>query len=460
MPRRLSIVAAPLGHDIDPYRDQERGVDELAWLYADGLVGIGARPLLAASAPVARNGGTTYRYTLRAARWHDGKLVTARDVEAALSAVLQGYWGTYEPYRFVRRLDVLDAQTFDVHLSAPTRRFVRTFFGASGVPALPLIRHDGGDLPIGTGPYAVVRRPDSDTWFLQARSTSPRGVPAISELSVRMITFDSTRSIEMASREAFIALPLPPDAVAGPYTTVTRRTSAAAIVFNMEGPFGTVEARRACARFADVPKLQSLYGRHAVRSIYASLLMTGPGDEAWKAALAPIDPAHSGLRDAIGQHVLRLAYATGSRSHERVMLPLQDRLNHAGIRSEFRRQISMRYTGADGPLRTGDFDLAVNGYAYVDADDLAADWSCAALPPRGGNFARWCDAETDRLLSRRDLGLALRHLYDRMVCLPLGISSERIGISTALAGVALPEMLAPFTYDCVRWRWAAPGTGR
>lgn len=40
-------------------------MDELAWLYADGLVGQDERPLLGASPPELRDAGRTYRYTLR-----------------------------------------------------------------------------------------------------------------------------------------------------------------------------------------------------------------------------------------------------------------------------------------------------------------------------------------------------------------------------------------------------------
>jgi ABC-type transport system substrate-binding protein len=452
---RLSVVAAPLGHDIDPYRDQERGVDELAWLYADGLVGPNERPLLAATAPKVRDGGRTYRYALRPAVWHDGVPFTAYDVKTAFLAIRDALWGTHEPYRSVREVLPLDDHRFDVHLDAPRSNFVRTFFGAFGVPALPLIRHARDGTPLGTGPFAVAARPELERWTLRRWDRSPRGRPAIDEVGLRLIGFPATRAIQMRTGEAHIGLPLAPDAMAGNYTMLTRLTSVATLAFNAAGPFHTGQLRRLCAQTVNVSALQDAYLKRKSSPLFASLLMQGANDPAWERVLAArVAPGHE-LRDALGEILIRLVYADGSRSHERTMLLLQQQLKDAGIAAQLLGSPFESYTAADGPLRAGSFDIAVIGYPNLDGSDLAASWSCQNAPPHGGNFTRWCDVPTDRALREGDSTAVLRRLYDEMAVLPLGVASETIGVSDRLTGVTAPETLVPFTYRCNEWRWVS-----
>jgi ABC-type transport system substrate-binding protein len=452
--RRLNVVAAPLGHDIDPYRDPERGVDELAWFYADGLMGPKGRPLLAASTPESRDGGRTYRYTLRPTSWHDGAPVTAHDVRSAFAAVSETQWGTHEPYRSVRNIEVLDDRRFDVQLRAPKRDFEQTFFGAFGVPALPLIRHASDGTPVGTGPFAVAARPEANRWVLRRWDGSPRGIPALSEIGVRIMDFAPTRAIQMRTGEAQIALPLAPDAITGPFVTVRRVTSTAVILFNTARMFREASTRRLFARVVDMPALQRRYLNNIGEPFFASLLLGGMNDQMWRNALINESSATLSLRNACGDSPATLTYVAGSPSHERTMTYVQQMLATSGCRSELRPESPARYLSAEGPLRTGAFDLAVMGYAYVDGSDLAADWSCANIPPHGGNFARWCDPETERALGRGNANAVLRRLYDQMVCLPLGVASERVGVSLAVAGVTPPDPLTPFTYRCADWRWA------
>lgn len=454
-PARLTIVAAPLGHDIDPYRDAERGVDELAWLYADGLVGHDGRPVLAASPPDVRSDGRTYRYTLRDVAWHDGAILTARDVEAAFREVRQGVWGTHEPYRSVREVVPLDDRRFDVHLRAPRRGFAQSFFGPIGVPALPLIRHAADGMPIGTGPFALVGRPEPERWVMRRWNESPRGKPMLAELAVRLIGFAPTRAIQMRTEEAHMAIPLAPEAITGPYLTYSRRTSVAVLLFNTASIFRSARSRRLCAATVDVSALQRTYLNRAESSVFASLLMNGPNDAAWEHALTTREPrAGRDLHDLTANVAMRLAYVAASPAHERTMLEMQQMLAYAGVASELMPKPMTGYLASDGPLRSGAFDIAIVGYPNFDGRDLAADWSCANAPPHGGNFARWCDAETERALQREDTAAALRRLYDEMAGIPLGVASERIGVSLRLAGVAPPIPLVPFTYSCIAWHWA------
>ena len=266
--RALKLAAAPLGHDIDPYRDAESGVDELAWLYADGLVGWVGRlsPLLAQTLPEMSHDGRSYRYRLRNVLWHDRRRLRASDVAAAFAAVRSTAWGTRDPYARVRAVHVVGETEFVVRLHEPYPSFAGSFFGALGTPALPLIRHDGGLLPIGTGPFAVRRRADAGRWTLQRWYGSPRGIARVEAMDVTLLGNALTANVQLLSGEADIVLPLPLNVIGGDrFMRIRRVTSTAVLLMNASGVLGMVARRRAFAAIADVPALQRAYDRKRQR---------------------------------------------------------------------------------------------------------------------------------------------------------------------------------------------------
>ena len=455
-PRRLRLAALPLAHDIDPYRDAEPGADELAWLYGDGLVGWenGPVPLLAARLPEAVDGGRRYRYALREARWHDGAPLRAQDIAAAFATVRATRWGTHRPYRSVREVVVRDERHFDVVLDSPDHGFVRSFFGPYGTPALPVLRHAADGTPIGTGPFALRARPELGRWVFEPRRTSPRGVAHLGALEVRLLGSERTAGVMLLSGEADIALPLTPAAAAGGrFARVRRFTSTAVLLCNVQGALASAAARRAFAGSVDVPRLQRVYVRqHGVP--LASLLMAGPNDATFASALAPDPTAPERLRRHLGQRELIVAYVAESPAHQRVFAYLFDALARAGIQARALPAPGTVYLGAAGPLRTGRFDVAIDGFTYADDPDLASDWTCANRPPAGGNFARWCDAAFDGAIRRGDRAAALRRLYEELVCIPLARAYEDIGVGPRVRGFTPPAPLVVATYGCARWNLA------
>lgn len=454
--RALRLDAAPLGHDIDPLRDSQPGVDELAWLYADGLFGWdrGLSPLLAADLPDVIDGGLRYRYRLRRATWHDGRPVVASDVAAALAAVRATPWGTREPYRSVRELLTRGDHGFDVVLDSPRRGFVRSFFGPVGFPAIPLVRRDAGGMPVGTGPFAVRARPELGRWRLERWERSPRGVPRADAIELRLIASELTANVQLLSGEADIALPLTSGAMRSDrYAQVRRYTSTAALVFNAEAALRSAELRRAFARAIDVRALQRAYDRHRT-TLRASLVLGSPNDASFAAALAGEAAPAALLRDLLNGTELTIAYVGESAVHQRVATLLQQMLRSAGVAAVLRPASASVYAGSAGPLRTGRFDVAISGFTYGEDPDLAADWSCANRPPAGGNFSRWCDARFEAAILRNDVDGARRRLYDSMACIPLSEAYEVIGVSSRVRGFSAPPLLVPATLGCARWRIA------
>lgn len=456
---RLRIDVLPLGHDIDPYRDAEIGVDELAWLYADGLVGWQGGPVpLLADLPKRSERGLRYQYQLRRAFWHDGRRVVARDVMDALEAVRATPFGTREPYRTVDRIVVHDDLRFDVVLRSARPETPHSFFGAYGVPALPLVRRNDTGLPIGTGPFSVRSRPEPGRWILERFDASPRGRAAVAALDVRLLTSDVTAAVQVLSGEADIALPLPPLPRGAPgrdrFRTVERTTSTAVLLFNAEGPFGDESLRRAFAHGIDVAALQRRYDPRRTAP-FASLLLNGRNDAAFEGALAHDPRTRDVLRARLRGHDVTIAYVGDSRSHVRTATLLQQLLLEAGVPADLRPAPGIIYQSRAGPLRTGAFDIAIVGFVYgVDAD-LAADWSCAARPPNGGNFARWCDGRFEEAAARLDAAAMLRRLYDTVACIPLSRAYELLAVGRRVGGFLPPSPLTPATYGCVRWSLAS-----
>jgi ABC-type transport system substrate-binding protein len=450
--RRLLIDAAPLGEGVDPYKVAERGIDELAWLYADGLVGWsgGLVPALARRLPQASDDGLTYRYELRRVKWHDGRLLNARDVSEAFDIVAASTWGGYEPYRSVLKVVVRDEDNFEVKLRVPRQGFVRSFFGPYGVPALPLIRHANDGTPIGTGPFAIVGRPELGRWTLRRATTSPRGTPRIDEIALRLILKETTANVQIMSGEADIALPLPPDPSPGGYRVVSRLTSIEVLLLNARGVFDSIEARRALVASIDVARLQRIF-RRAPGPLEAKLTLSGASDAAYARLLSTRLERSAELRRIVNGRAVRLLYVAQSPANQRVMLELAQDLRLLGIATRLVPVPGERYFDFNRPLRRGDFDVAAYGVAYGDGADLAADWASDAVPPHGGNFSRWHDHDTDAALARDDSGAALRRLYDGIACVVIGAARERIGIASQVRGFEDPPLLVPATYGCAKW---------
>jgi len=449
----LRLDALPSGHDVDPYRDAERGIDEVAWLYGDGLVGWsnGPVPLLAAALPDVSDGGKRYRYRLRATRWQDGEPVLSADVVSAFDTIRRGFWGTFEPYRGVREISATGDRSFDVVLRKPNRAFVRSFFGPYGSVALPVLRSMPASLPIGTGPFMVRERAELNRWRLERFEGSPRGRAHVDGIDLRFLFSRQTEYVSLLSGETDIALPLPGYFPASPsFRRIRRATGTTLMIFNAAGPFGDVLTRRTLANVLDVAGVQRGYDPRRT-SLLASFQLKGANDARFAQALAHKPAAATELRRRLAGHEVRIITLPGTTVDIAMGLVGQT-LAQAGVSV---RMLPTPYGGLNGPnspLRRGDFDLSLNSYAYADEPDLAADWSCAVRAPAGGNFARWCDPVLEEAIAKGDHEAAFRRLYDQLAAIPMSRAYEDIGVGPRVCGVPTPPLLVVATYSCPDWR--------
>jgi hypothetical protein len=335
---------------------------------------------------------------------------------------------------------------FDVLLDSPQPRFVRSFFGAYGTPALPLIRlAPDGRTPIGTGPFAIRARPEPERWRLERFDGSPRGKPRIDAIELRLRPGEA----KAVSSEPDILLPIPVDAVgAERFRRVHRPTSTAVLLFNATGIFGDSTMRRAFAGGSNMLLLQRAYDPPK-ENLVASILMTGDNDPALTRTLTFDSRAAALLEASLQGHEPVFSFLRGNKHHEQTRLTLGQNLPR--VAWQMNGTTGLAYMSEQGPLRTGRFDIAISGLVYGDQPDLSADWGCASGKPSPGNFARWCDARFESAMARNDTATALRRLYDEIPCIPLTRAHEDIGVSPRVEGFDPPAPLTPATYGCYRW---------
>ena len=450
------MVAAPIGQAIDPYANGRSGIDELAWLYGDGLVGWndGPTPLLA-ELPAVSADGREYRYRLRPAIWHDRSPVRASDVKAAWDLVKNTSWHYSLPYSAVNDVVAISERDLVVKLNVPLRGFARSFFGPYGTPALPVLRHTGESLPIGTGPFVLRRRSDPGRWALERWQSSPRGTPRLDAIDLRVVPLDSTVAVQIESGEADLAYPLPSrERYPGlkRFDVHRRVTSIVFLIFNTEGALNTSSLRRAFAGALDLRRLQHTFDED-LAGLFTAYTMTGWSDGAFRGSVTRSPSASRTIHDTARHRPLRVVYLSGNPRYETVANVLQQDLGGETVVEQRRFPIAV-LLAPEGPLWKGAFDVAIVGLPYGDDPDLAPAWGCVNRAPHGANISRWCDAAFESALARHDVGAALRRMVDELVCIPLGPAREDIGVDQRVQGFHAPPPLVPLTYGCTQWSLA------
>jgi len=395
-------------------------------------------PILAARVPTLANGdispdGLSITYHLRhGVVWQDGAPFTSRDVAFTWHAIMNPATAvaTRHGYDRVARVDTPDPYTVVFHLRTPFAPAVHTLFAHSDsplaiVPAHLLERYRDlnnvpfNSLPVGTGPYRVVRWlrgdrieyvandryflgkpqiakivlhlvPDENTivdelrsheidWFVQA---SPRVYPqlrTIPQLSVRLVSFNGNYSIMFNTRR-------------GPFSDVRLRR-AVALAVDKPGLVRRITYDTTVPATEDLPSFMWAFDRHA-----------GTDAQNLRAAKALLDAAgwHSGpdgIRVKDGRRLLLgLAYRNDSFTDRGAGVIIASTLRDAGIEVVLKGYpTGLLYApqGANGILASGNYDAGLQTwYAGIDPDD-STQLLCDQLPPSGFNWSRVCDPALD-----------------------------------------------------------------
>lgn len=395
---------------------------------------------LAAQVPTLANGGIskdglTITYHLRRnVKWQDGAPFTSADVKFTWQAIMNPNNNVVERrgYDQVRSIDTPDAYTVVFHLKQPFAPFVDTVFGESDDPFRIIPKHllaqypnlnkvAFNSLPIGTGPFRIVRWIHGDHVELLANPNYFRGKPHLAGINVYYVPDESTRVAELRSHQTDLIIDLGPapyaqlQGVSGVKTILVKAPAYDSIDYNLtHPPLDDLRVRQALSYAIDEAGIVRDV-EHGTAQIATSDLsdfywaydpnVKGYPYDPQKAAQL-LDQAgwkigRGGIREKNGQPLsLQLVYGQGSEAAREIGVIVQSDLRKIGVDVPIKTYTyQMLYaTKAEGGIMSGGkFDLAEWAWvAGADPDD-SSQWMCAMAPPAGNNYSRYCSPQLDAL---------------------------------------------------------------
>ncbi|HET9096975.1 MAG TPA: ABC transporter substrate-binding protein [Candidatus Baltobacteraceae bacterium] len=395
---------------------------------------------LAAQVPTLANGGIskdglTITYHLRRnVKWQDGAAFTSADVKFTWQAIMNPNNNVVERrgYDQVRSIDTPDAYTVVFHLKQPFAPFVDTVFGESDDPFRIIPKHLLGQypnlnkvafnsLPIGTGPFRIVRWIHGDHVELLANPNYFRGKPRLAGINVYYVPDESTRVAELRSHQTDLIIDLGPapyaqlQGVSGVKTILVKAPAYDSIDYNLtHPPLDDLRVRQALSYAIDeagiVRDVEHGTARIATSDLSDFYWAYDPNVEGYpydpQKAAQLLDQAgwklgRGGIREKNGQPLsLQLVYGQGSEAAREIGVIVQSDLRKIGVDvpiKTYTYQMLYATKAEGGILSLGKFDLALWAWvAGADPDD-SSQWMCAMAPPAGNNYPRYCNAQLDAL---------------------------------------------------------------
>lgn len=424
---RIAVVIAPT--NLNPILAQNSIENFIDGLVFDELVTLDNHgneiPDLAAVVPTRANGGIsadgrTITYHLRTnARWQDGVPITGKDVAFTWRAIMNPANNVVSRHGYDRITSVgtPNASTVVFHFKTRFAPAVDTIFGESDSPYRILPAHllaskpnlnaiRFNSLPVGSGPYRVVRWVRGDHIELRANAQYFRGKPRIGRILIRIIPNENTVAALMRTGEIDLAQQVDADVyhdLSGVHHVARVLANApifTAIIFNMtRPPLNSLRVRRAIVLALDRARIasDSTYGT----AIEARADLS-PFSWAYDRKLAPLpyDPARARkLLQSVGKiRPFQLIYGSGSPLSANIVVQVQAALERVGLSVTAKSyDLSTLYGAAPtgGILNGGRFDLALYSWVSGADPDNSSQWLCSATPPRGNNVTHYCSAAMD-----------------------------------------------------------------
>lgn len=405
-------------------------------LFASVLVTVDANgnfvPDLAAEVPSTINGGIsadglTIRYRLRdRVRWHDGRPFTSADVKFTFDAIMNPANDivSRHGYDVVRAVETPDAHTVIFRLKHRFAPFVATVFGESDGPFCMLPAHvlasrktindaPFNALPIGTGPFKVVRWLRGNQIELVRNDDYFAGKPKLKSIVVKFIPDENSTVVELRTHEIDWAFQVSVDAYKSlrslPADEVRLVLSPfngyEAIIFNTaRGPTKDSRIRRAV--------MYALDKRALVHALTYGAAVPATQDLppflwAYDATIppTPYDPIRAKrLLRAAGygpaqRLSLDLYFEQSAAINRTLSVQIQSLLEPLGIDVHLHPQISSVIYASysqNGTLERGHYDLALNTWISGIDPDNSSQFTCTNMPPNGVNPSYFCDPLMDR----------------------------------------------------------------
>ncbi|MGD0474669.1 MAG: peptide ABC transporter substrate-binding protein [Candidatus Velthaea sp.] len=409
--------------------------DTLVSVEADGKTLV---PILAKTVPSVANGGIssdglTITYRLRSGvKWQDGVPFTSKDVKFTWQAMLNNNNNVTARvgYEDVRRVDTPDATTVVFHLKQKFAPFVNTVFAESDDPICIVPEHILGkykdvnrvpfnQMPIGTGPFKVVRWVRGDHIELAANPEYFLGPPKLKTIVVREVPDENTSINQLRTHDIDWLFEPSPNLYnvlkTVPETTIrlVEQPGTLRLLMNLTRPvLEDIRVRRAIAYAVDKESLVDRLTGGSARvagadqppfswAYRANVTTYGPNVAKARALLtqAGFTPGPNGIFQKNGQPLtLELSTNTANVTRRLVQTQVQAMLHAAGIDAPIKNypgNLFFATYGQGGVLSTGKYDLAIYGWiAGIDPDDHAL-YGCNQFPPHGTNYSRYCSAAMD-----------------------------------------------------------------
>jgi len=432
---------------LDPHLAMGASLDDVAQLTMAYFVRFDANsrpePELLTEIPSKGNGGIsrdglTITWRLRhGVRWSDGAPFDARDVLFSTRAILNPAnneaQGT-EGWNQIARLTAPDAYTVVFHLKRPYGALIALAFAPVGggpclLPAhvlagLPNINTAPyNSLPVGIGPFRVVKWKRGDAIELEANPYYWRGRPKLDRITYKLVPSRDTLLAQMKTGDVDLWPRVPPTYVAQlaamPHVRVVSGPSLRTTHLDFmltPGALADQTVRRAVRLAIDRRELLRTV-EHGNGFLTDAIVWpaapvsrddphTVAADPARARALLAADgwlPGADGIRVKAGRRLaFALPYQAGSPDLSSMVELMRAELRAIGIELDARtytHAVLFAPQSMGGILANGKFDAILYSSTLTSLPDLASNFDCAQAPPKGENFTHWCDPRVAPLLA-------------------------------------------------------------
>lgn len=349
-----------------------------------------------------------------AAKFHDGKPVTAQDVKWTYdSTMADGFTSSKKSgYSAVASIEAPDAQTVIFRLKEPNGGLFDNL--NLGIVPQGTDTNVAKTKPISSGPYQVVNFRTDEVVELEASPHWHHGVPAIKNIAVRIIPDDTTRVLELRRGTIDLETNAIPFENVGEFEKsdkhqVVKKPGSVwqYLAFNMKDPIlKKVEVRRAIAHAIDREKItKDLLGGHGIPT--DSMFAQGHWARAENLPTYGYDVNRAKL--LLDQAGYKDPDGDGPQS--RFSLSFKSSTNaEANLRAEMIQQM-LRQVGIDMKIQTSElgtfledvgkgnfqmFSLSRNGIA--DPDFYYVIFHSDNFPPGGQNRGYYSNRRVDQLI--------------------------------------------------------------
>jgi len=440
--RTLNIAESGATNTLNPILSTQQFEVQAEALAMDPLIATDAQgrdiPILADRVPTLENGGIsrdglTVTYHLRrGVVWQDGAPFSSHDVAFTWHAIMNPNTNvaTRHGYDQVARIDTPDAATAVFHLKRRFAPAVHTFFAHSDAPIFIIPAHlleryhdlnnvPFNSLPVGTGPFRIVRWIHGDRIEYVANDRYFLGKPQIAKIVVHYLPDENTVVNEMRTHEIDWFVQASPNVypqlktIPGIDVRLVPFNGVDSIIINTRrAPLSDGRLRRALGLAIDKPRLAHEVTYDTTVPATEDLPSFMWASDPHAGTTAPDLPAAKALLEQAGWRVgpdgirvlggrrlaIGLAFRSDSLTDRHRAVVIASMLKDAGFDVQPKGYTTaLLYASASGGgiLAGGNYDAGLQTwYAGVDPDD-STQLLCNQIPPSGYNWSRVCDPALD-----------------------------------------------------------------